>query len=140
MTFEYILKNNPKMSHLKEEIAHMVKTIIQPAYSNLSLCYLKLEHWSMAINFSNQVLQNDPSNVKNLYRRGVARKMSKMFDEAIEDFEKIITYDHEMNAECTKQIVECKQLKKEEKKKNKEWAKQFISGYAADKPEPKPVE
>lgn len=34
----------------------------------------------MVINVSNQVLQNDPSNVKNLYRRGVAKKMSKMFD------------------------------------------------------------
>ena len=42
MTFEYILKNNPKMSHLKEEIAQMVKYVIQPAYSNLSLCYLKM--------------------------------------------------------------------------------------------------
>jgi len=83
MTFEYILKNNPKMSHLKEEISILFKKVIQPAYSNLSLCYLKMEHWNLVINFTNQVIQNDPSNVKNLYRRAIARKMSKLFDEAI---------------------------------------------------------
>lgn len=44
-----------------------------------------------------------------------------------------------MKAECTKLIIECKQLKKQEKKKSKDWAKQFIDGYAADKPEPKPI-
>lgn len=42
MTFEYILKNNPKMSDFKTDIANMIKDIIQPAYSNLSLCYFKL--------------------------------------------------------------------------------------------------
>lgn len=44
--------------------------------------------------------------------------------------------DHEMEVECKKLIAECKLLKLEQKKKEKELAKQFIQGYATDKPEP----
>lgn len=41
-----------------------------------------------------------------------------------------------MEVECKKLIAECKLLKLDQKKKEKELAKQFIQGYAADKPEP----
>lgn len=50
----------------------------------------------MVITFANQVLVSDSANVKNLYRRGLARKMTKVYDEAIQDFEKVITLDQEM--------------------------------------------
>jgi len=52
----------------------------------------------MAITFADQVLASDSANVKNVYRRGVARKMTKLYDEAITDFEKVITLDSEMKA------------------------------------------
>ena len=78
MTFEYILKNNPKMGDFKTEITSMMKQIILPAYSNLSLCYYKLGNWQLVMNFSNQVLISDKDNVKNMFRRGVARKFCKM--------------------------------------------------------------
>lgn len=61
----------------------MLKTIIVPAYSNLALCYLKSKRYDMVITFANQVLMSDPSNVKNLYRRAVARRHSKAYDEAV---------------------------------------------------------
>ena len=44
--------------------------------------------------------------------------------------------DSGMEVECKKLIAECKLLKIEQKKKEKELAKQFIQGYAMDKPEP----
>jgi hypothetical protein len=47
----------------------------------------------MVITFADQVLISDSANVKNVYRRGVARKMIKLYDEAITDFEKVITLD-----------------------------------------------
>jgi hypothetical protein len=62
---------------------------------------------------------HDPANTKNIYRRGVARKMSKMAEEAIQDFEKVVTLDGEMQAECAKQIAECRQIMKEERRKSK---------------------
>jgi len=76
----------------------MLKQTIRPAYSNLALCNLKLQRYSMAITFADQVLASDSANVKNVYRRGVARKMTKLYDEAITDFEKVITLDSEMKA------------------------------------------
>ncbi len=85
MTFEYILKNNPNMHSLKTDIANMLKEIILPAYSNLSLCYYKMQKWPLCINFANQVLQNDKDNTKNLFRRAVARKNTNFHEEAIED-------------------------------------------------------
>lgn len=44
-----------------------------------------------------------------------------------------------MEQECRKLIAECKALKMEKKKKDKDLAKQFIAGYAKDKPEPIPI-
>jgi tetratricopeptide (TPR) repeat protein len=71
----------------------MLKHTILPAYSNLALCNLKLQRYSMVITFADQVLISDSANIKNVYRRGVARKMIKLYDEAITDFEKVITLD-----------------------------------------------
>jgi tetratricopeptide (TPR) repeat protein len=139
MTFEFILKNNPSMKNFKEEITSMMKEIILPAYSNLGLCYLKMERWNLVIMMSNQVLTSDPDNLKNLYRRGIARKMTRMCDEAIEDFQKVATMDDEMAAECRRQIAECKEIRKEVKRKNKQLASNLISGYSEDKPDPKPL-
>lgn len=83
MTFEYILKNNLKQNELKQDISDMLKSIIIPAYSNLSLCYLKNKRYDMVLTFTNQVLASDSANIKSLYRRGVARKFTKAYDEAI---------------------------------------------------------
>jgi len=59
---------------------------MKPAYSNLTLCYHKMQRYQMVITFANQVLALDSANVKNLYRRGIAYKNTKAFDEAIQDF------------------------------------------------------
>lgn len=64
----------------------MLKTTILPAYSNLSLCYLKTKRYDMVITFANQVIASDTANTKNIYRRGIARKFTKSYDEAIDDF------------------------------------------------------
>lgn len=86
----------------------MIKEIIQPAYSNLSLCYSKMENWNLVITFSNQVLTTDKDNIKNIWRRGIARKMTKAYDEAVEDFEKVKALDPSMAADCLKNIQECR--------------------------------
>jgi len=51
----------------------MIETVL-PAYNNLSLCYLKLKNYEMVVSFTNQVIGQDPSNVKARYRRGLAYK------------------------------------------------------------------
>lgn len=105
MTFEFILKHNVQQRALKKDIADLLKTVIVPAYSNLALCYLKSKKYDMVLTFANQVLQSDPANVKNLYRRAVARRHTKAFDEAIEDLEKVMKLDGEMEQECKRLIA-----------------------------------
>ena len=111
-----------------------MKEIILPSYSNLSLCYYKMENWSLVITTASQVIQSYPGNVKNLYRRGIARKMKNHFDDAIDDFNKVMIHDQSMKMECSKLIQECKEGRRELRKKDKEIAKSFIKGYAKDKP------
>lgn len=136
MTFEFILKHNVQQRVLKGEIADLLKTVILPAYSNLALCYLRSKRYDMVITFANQVLLNDSANVKNLYRRGVARRHSRAYDEAVEDLEKVSRLDPQMEQECRRLIAECRTLKAEQKRKEKEVARTFIAGYAEDKPGP----
>lgn len=61
-----------------------------PAYSNISLCHLKLGLYESVVPFCNQILTHDISNVKAKFRRGLAYiGMKKVFiclfqyDEAI---------------------------------------------------------
>lgn len=54
---------------------------------------------------TNQVIQSDPDNIKNLYRRGIARKWKKDCDGAIEDLEKVRKLDNSMNSECLNLIA-----------------------------------
>ena len=139
MTFEYILKNPDNIRTFKAEISDMHKNIMVPAYSNLSLGYLKLENYQMVITCANQVIAIDSGNAKNIYRRGVARKFTKEFDESIEDLEKVIKLDMEMGDACRVLIQECKKLKEEARKKSKLLAKKLIEGYSEDKPKHVPV-
>ena len=44
-----------------------------------------------------------------------------------------------MDAECKKLMAQCRELRKELRKKDKKLASSFITGYSTDKPEPVPV-
>ena len=71
MAFEYLLKDQ-KLS--REEIVPMMKEAIMPCYLNLSLCHLKMESYEAVLMFANQVLVQDNSNSKAMYRRAMAYK------------------------------------------------------------------
>ena len=62
----------------------------------------------------------------------------KAYDDAIDDFQKVAKYDNDMKWESNRLIKECKELKKELRKKDKKIAQNLISGYSEDKPEPEP--
>ena len=52
----------------------------------------------MVITFANQVLTLDSANIKNLYRRAIAYKCTKAFDQAIKDFQLVIKLDDSMKS------------------------------------------
>lgn len=74
----------------------MFTQVTIPAYSNLSLCHLKLGSYDSVVSFCNQILAHDISNVKAKYRRGLAHHKLKKYDEAIEDFISVSKLDHTM--------------------------------------------
>ncbi len=51
----------------------MIKLIL-PSYNNLALCYLKLENYDLVEKFTNQILGQNPDNLKARYRRALAYK------------------------------------------------------------------
>ena len=73
----------------------MIKLIL-PSYNNLALCYLKLENYDLVEKFTNQILGQNPDNLKARYRRALAYKQLKKYDQAIQDLEFIAKIDQEM--------------------------------------------
>lgn len=63
------------------------------AYSNRSLCYIKLNQPDLAIKDANVVLDNDKTNVKALYRRALALKLKHNYDLAIQDLRKLLSLE-----------------------------------------------
>jgi len=60
---------------------------------NLAACALKLEEFYAAARHCNEVLQDDPQNLKALYRRAQGCLGSKDFDDAAKDCRRIIELD-----------------------------------------------
>lgn len=130
MTFEFILKQHASAGGLRSEVADLLKSTIHPAYSNLALCYLKLHNYGLVLTFANQVLASDPDNLKNLYRRALARKATKAYEEAQQDLHKVATLDPSMEQECKRLVHECRLLQREQRQKEKAAAREFIQGYS----------
>merc|ERR1712113_1095362 len=57
---------------------------------NLAACALKLEEFYAAARHCDEVLKNDPNNLKALYRRAQGRLGSKDFDDATRDCKRIL--------------------------------------------------
>ncbi|CAI8055701.1 Sperm-associated antigen 1, partial [Geodia barretti] len=60
------------------------------AYNNRALMYIKLERNSEAVEDCTKVLEEDPNNVKALFRLATARSSLKQDDEAMADFERLL--------------------------------------------------
>lgn len=67
-----LLKNEDHIISKEEEYKVFEKEVEIPASLNLSLCYLKVKDYQMAIKYSSDVLKKEPDNDKALYRKGLA--------------------------------------------------------------------
>ena len=74
MAFEFLLKN---MLISQEETKDMFNDIIMPSYSNLALCYIKLENYAAVLPLCHQLIVQDDGHIKARYRRGIAYKHLK---------------------------------------------------------------
>jgi tetratricopeptide (TPR) repeat protein len=68
---------------------------------NLALCYTKQRNFEAAVDSCNEVLSSNPSNVKAIYRRGVAHTHLKNYDQAKLDLELGTQSSRPQNHRCS---------------------------------------
>lgn len=90
-------------------------------WSNAAMCYIKLKEWADAIRACNQVLEiesEEKSNIKALYRRGLARVRLGLYKEAKVDLMDAYNIDNS-NKDVRKALAQLKQEAANAKKKEK---------------------
>lgn len=84
---------------------------------NVAACYLKLGESRKSIEACNKVLDTNPVHVKGLYRRGMAYMSLGDFEEARNDFNKMITVDKSSESNARAALVKLKQAENENENK-----------------------
>ncbi|KEP65965.1 UNVERIFIED_CONTAM: tetratricopeptide repeat-containing protein [Hammondia hammondi] len=105
--------------------------------SNVAMCCIKTQEWSAAIAAANAVLQEEPENVKALYRRGVARSAFGFYAEAKADLLQVARLDPK-NADARKELEKVKErIVKHNAEKKKAFSGLFdrAAGMYADREE-----
>ncbi|KAK6165356.1 hypothetical protein SNE40_022298 [Patella caerulea] len=96
-------------------------SLVQTAnlYNNRALAYLKLEKWKEAVKDCDEVLDEEPDNIKALLRRSTAYLGLKDVESAERDLNDILSLD-ENNKRAKEMLKESADLRKEAEKQKKE--------------------
>lgn len=89
---------------------------------NVAACFLKMGEYRKSIETCNKVLDANPVHVKAFYRRGMAYMAVGDFDEARNDFNKMMSIDKSSETTAKAALVK---LKKEEQEVHRRARKQF---------------
>uniref|UniRef100_A0ACD5XG21 Uncharacterized protein n=1 Tax=Avena sativa TaxID=4498 RepID=A0ACD5XG21_AVESA len=84
---------------------------------NVAACYQKIGEYRKSIEACNKVLDANPVHVKALYRRGMSYMLCGDFDDARNDFEKMIAVDKSSEPDATAALLKLKQKEQEIEKK-----------------------
>ncbi|XP_047330537.1 peptidyl-prolyl cis-trans isomerase PASTICCINO1 [Impatiens glandulifera] len=84
---------------------------------NVAACYLKLGESRKSIEACNKVLDTNPVHVKGLYRRGMAYMSLGDFEDARNDFNKMITVDKSSESNARAALLKLKQTEIENENK-----------------------
>ncbi|CAL4922825.1 unnamed protein product [Urochloa decumbens] len=84
---------------------------------NVAFCYQKIGEYRKSIETCNKVLDANPVHIKALYRRGTSYMLLGEFDDARNDFKKMITVDKSSEADATAALLKLKQKEQEAEKK-----------------------
>lgn len=95
-------------------------------YNNLASCYLRNNLWDVVIELCNKVLSFDPSNIKALYKLGVAYKNDRNFEKALEVFNQVIDLEPQNKASAEHLNTVKGELKKAEAKVNNMMKKMIV--------------
>jgi len=84
---------------------------------NVAFCYQKMGEYRKSIETCNKVLDTNPVHAKALYRQGMSYMLLGEFDDARNDFEKMITVDKSSEPDATAALLKLKQKEQEAEKK-----------------------
>lgn len=103
-----------------DDIPESERALYISSWSNAAMCHIKLKQWTEAIAATNHVLDIDDeaSNVKALYRRGLARMHLGILKESKEDLMKAYNADS-ANKDIRKALAQLKESMAEAKRKEK---------------------
>eukprot|EP00931_Biecheleriopsis_adriatica_P112234 TRINITY_DN86825_c0_g1_i1.p1 TRINITY_DN86825_c0_g1~~TRINITY_DN86825_c0_g1_i1.p1 ORF type:complete len:688 (+),score=183.82 TRINITY_DN86825_c0_g1_i1:30-2093(+) len=110
------------------------KALRKTCHLNVAACWLKLEDWREAEQACSFALDDEPENVKALFRRGQALKELREFREAEKMFRKVLSIDNG-NKEAAKMLLQMRDSVRCEVAKQKEMFSRMARGIAE-----KPVE
>ncbi|XP_023652332.1 peptidyl-prolyl cis-trans isomerase FKBP4 [Paramormyrops kingsleyae] len=112
-------------SGLSEGDEQKARTLRLAAHLNLAMCYLKLQEESQALENCNKALELDQSNEKALFRRGEALCAMKEFEQARDDFQKVLQLYPNNKAAKTQVAICQRQLKEQHEKDKRLYANMF---------------
>lgn len=90
-----------------------------PILLNYAQCKLMNSEFYSVIEHCTTVLENDPNNVKALYRRGKAHVGAWNFDEAESDFKKVAEIDCTLKKLIQKELKDIESLRKSKDSEDK---------------------
>lgn len=109
-----------------DDIAEINKLKVS-LYSNLAMCYLKMENVDAAIKNCDEGIKLDDSMVKLYYRRASAYEKKKMYEEADKDLDKASQLAPEDKGVIALAARVKQQLKRQAEKEKAMWSKAFSS-------------
>ncbi|KAF6995083.1 hypothetical protein CFC21_011650, partial [Triticum aestivum] len=124
LTFKEIMEEADKIKNtgnrlFKEGKFELAKAKYEKSslHLNVAACYQKMGEYRKSIEACNKVLDANPVHVKALYRRGMSYMLGGDFDDAKNDFEKMVTVDKSSEPDATAALVKLKQKEQEIEKK-----------------------
>lgn len=120
----YVEDDPVEEEHVEESLLEL-KTLKIAIYSNIALCALKVNDWSLVIENSSKALKLDPTNVKVLYRRATGYLNSGMLTDAKKDANAALN----ISPGSSELVQLLKQIKKQEKIENDRDKKRYSNMF-----------
>lgn len=114
-----------------EERIEETRNLETKLWGNLSQAYLNNKEFYQAINFSNQVLEREPQNVKALYRKASAQIMGSLFKEAKSTIGDLLKLEP-TNSAAKQRLIDLARLEAASKVSGKRIAKMMFAGMDHD--------
>jgi len=123
-----------RANHTREEEHTLKKVCLIPIHSNLSQTFIRLREFDEAIGQCDRVISLEVGNIKAYFRKGVALKEKKMFEEAVEVLERGLAMEPTEGERKALQgeVIKCKKLHIAQKEKVKDTYAKMINTKGVD--------